>query len=67
MKKFFEFLDVLYENGSLEFLAIIITVAWYGYVGHLINTYSGVFAKVFYVLWLIVSILIWLIRKSNKN
>lgn len=67
MKKFLDFLDTMYYDGSLDFLLSIITVVWYGYIGHLIFTHSGIIAKVFYVLWLIASIIIWLTRKSNKN
>lgn len=67
MKKLWKFIDFLYENDILTILAYIITLVWYGYIGHLIYTHGGIVAKIFYVLWIMVLIFMWLVRKSKAE
>lgn len=67
MKRFWKFVDFLYENEILTLFAYIITLVWYGYIGHLIFTYGGIVAKIFYYLWIMVSIFMWLVRKCKEE
>lgn len=68
MKKFFKFLDFLYDNDILTAIAYIVTLGWFAYAAAIVvGSDSSVFGKIFFFAWAIVLAFIWLIHKSNKE
>ena len=67
MKKFFKFLDFLWENEILSALTYLITLGWFVYATDIIRSHGGTLGKIFFFVWAIVLAFIWLFHKSNKE
>lgn len=67
MKKFFEFIDFLWENEILTALSYLATLGWFAYAASLVREHGGTWGKTLFFTWSIVLAFIWLVYKSNKD
>ncbi|MBE6628011.1 MAG: hypothetical protein E7629_03705 [Ruminococcaceae bacterium] len=67
MKKFFEFLDFLWDNEILSAIAYLITLGWFAYALGIISSHGSALGRIFFFVWAMVLVFIWMIHKSNKN